>query len=347
MKRKTLSSKVLAQGDEPKPGTEPYLFESYKHKAADEDGDVDIQKLQQRSLVKKGELIAEVRYRKDSFIGKSVKSEEIFPKGSEAYAVDFDPGQVDEDKGKGRYFAKFDGQPFIEDNKIELSKALLFEGNVNLASGEINYDGPVEVTGNIEQGAKVNVGASLKVNGGIFGGNIIVSGTLEVENGITLDTGRMTVGAEIIAQFINNSKITCHGSINVEKSIFGSEIRCGRHVKVSDGEGIICGSTVHSVGNVKAQNIGKAGTDTVLIVGEDMKANHRLEIRKGRLEKINDLEMKISRELGTLNEKSEAQLTKKHKVLLEEYNLKMEKIEALKPRLEFAVEKAEKGAGDQ
>src|SRR5690606_24026810 len=128
----------------------------------DED-EIDLREIQQRNTVSAGQLVAEIRYEEPPAAGKNVFGEEISPPDDDEIIVQTGDGIVA--KGKNKFYAAADGLPTINEQTITLSKVLVHEGDVNLRTGNIRFDGPVEIKGSIDASAVVETTGDLIVHG--------------------------------------------------------------------------------------------------------------------------------------------------------------------------------------
>jgi uncharacterized protein (DUF342 family) len=232
----------------------------------------------------------------------------------------------------GKYFAEFGGVPTVEDgNKIGLIKSHVHEGDVNLKSGNIYFDGPVEIKGSVDAGALVRVKGPLKVYGSITGGTVISREPIEVvESIVTGQQGKVICNTHIKADFIENSNIECDGSLVVTKSLISSDVVAGDYIQALAPDGVIGGGTIMSRNLIAAANIGfTKGARTKLVVGVDHRVIRRTKIREKRLKDLLDAQERYKLEFRELAQKKDSQLTPKHKQMKEVLKGKMANVRPL------------------
>jgi len=340
-KRENLDGKVAGRGKQPESGADPYIHLVFKDapKQTNDQDFINIRESQQRSIVHAGQLVAEIRYAKPEVIGMDIFGKPIQP--SPGPAMEVVCGEGIQQLQPGKFYAECGGVPSCEEgNKLNLTKSHVHEGDVNLKSGNIYFDGPVEIKGSVDCGALVRVKGPLKVYGSIVGGTVISKDPIEVVESIVTGTqGKVICSTHIKADFIENSNIECDGSIVVNKSLVSSEVVAGDYIQALAPDGVIGGGTIMCRDLVAAANIGFAkGAKTRFIVGVDHRVVRRTKIREKRLQNLLEAQERYKLEFRELAQKKEGQLTAKHKQLKE--SLK-EKMASVRPIIEVATQQLE------
>jgi uncharacterized protein (DUF342 family) len=341
-KRLSLDLKVAAAGKPAIIGADPYLHLVYKDAPKEEvpDAVINIRDAQQRSIVKKGQFVAEVRFRVAPMAGHNVLGQGLNSTSSATLAVTI--GEGIQAREAGKFYATADGLPRFEEGTLTINKIFVHEGDVNLKSGNIYFDGPVEITGSIEKGSLVRVRGPLKVHGSIIGAIVISKEPIEVLQSInTGETGKVICATKISADFIENSRIECDGSITAKRSIISSEILSGQFVHVTSPDGFIGGGSIVCRGTVFGANIGfTKGARTKFLVGIDHRIVRRIAIREKRLAAVTKAQERYKHEFRDLAQKKDNQLTLKHKQQKESLKEKMTNVRPLLEKLTQQLEYA-------
>lgn len=286
----TVKGMTLAKGLLPEPGEQSYIHLTYKEKQNLETQPheaVDIRKLQNRNTVRAGGIIAELRYQ-DGKSGSDIFGKKLFSFASQSQ-LELQIGENVRFEEPGIIRSTIDGMPIIEGNKIACSPLYIHEGDVNLSSGNIEFDGNVVVEGNIDSGALVITKGDLLVNGRIGPSNIHCRGNIKVEGGIlTGEKGWIDCLGSIEAEFIENSRISSAGNIHAQTSIINSEIICGKNLETADKDnGRIAGGQIKVNNIISTGNLGFGrGPKTSFSLGGDWKKEKKKAILTHRLEKI-------------------------------------------------------------
>lgn len=331
-RRDNLNGRVAGRGVEPSRASEPFIHLVYKDPPElASDGDfVNMRDRQQRSIVQTGQLVAEIRYLKPEVVGMNVLGEQRPPEAAPTMEVVV--GEGIKEMQVGKFYAECGGVPQCEEgNKLSLIKSHVHEGDVNLKSGNIYFDGPVEIKGSVDSGALVRVKGPVKIYGSITGGTVISKEPIEVvESIVTGAQGKVVCSTHIRADFIENSTIECDGSVVVAKSLVSSDVVAGDYVQALAADGVIGGGTILCRNLVAAANIGfTKGARTKFIVGVDHRVVRRTKIREKRLQNLTEAQERYKLEFRELAQKKESQLTPKHKQMKEILKVKMADVRPL------------------
>nr|MDD9952197.1 FapA family protein [Zetaproteobacteria bacterium] len=345
-----LSGLTIALGDPSRPGSRPYIHPIYKElqkqqkaKLIEENPDakVDLRESTTHQQVKPGELVAEVRYKTSPHLGKNVFGQKLPPAPNPPgkYKI----GEGIEEREEGKFYATLEGVPFIERDHITIRRTMKHAGDVNLKSGNIDFEGPVEINGSIDSGATVRVGGSLIVKGSIRGGTVIVGGDLKVRNGIvTGEKGFVNVGGELYAQFIENSNVICAGNFTVHKAVLNSTLICGGNVRVEDKkEGVVAGGTISARYNLVTAQLGfHRGNPTHINLGVDWKIEKAVMTRQNRIQALSEQQAKDRSELRDVMARKKQAMTAKFEEKKVYYQEKLVRIRAVIDKMKIHLENA-------
>jgi uncharacterized protein (DUF342 family) len=338
MSREDLNGMVVCYGVPAVAGREPYIYHSFKDTASkstpeNEDLDVDLRDLQQRTMVKEGQLVAELRYKKPAESGVTVYGDVVEPAINDDFVIHVGEGVQQKSR---RFYATCDGVPVIENESISLNKSLIFNGDVDLRSGNIRFDGPVEIKGAIDNGSVVETTGDLIVHGTIRGAHVKAGGNITVYSGIvTGNIGSIYAGGDIRAEFVENSSVTCRGNLIVGRALLNCRVVSNGSIEIRANDGVLAGGKIICREKIKAGNLGfKRGASTDLLVGIDWRIARRIEIRRERLLKLEKASQDYRQSLRELVQKSKSQLTAKHKKMKEDMQQKLVKSKLIIERVE-------------
>ena len=326
----------VAEGTKGYPPEQPYLDEVYKkakqEAAAKSDEKIDLRDLHQTNIVEEDTFIAEVKYVYKGEPGTDVHGKKVPPPKPEPFKVIVGEGIIE--KSPGKFFATEYGVPDVGIDKIVLDKVLVHIGNVNLKSGNIIFDGPVEIRGDIDQGATVEATGDIKIIGNVEAATVRSrKGSVIVDGGvITSRRGRIEAKKDIRATFIENSQVVAGERLLVQKAILNTIAHVGGKVEVSRrGGGMIAGGRITSGKRIYAPNVGyQKGDKTIISCGSDWKTEYSISILEGRLEK---LEEDLVKQRADLRELMGQKKTDKHSRQIK-HDVK-EKIKKLRPIIDL------------
>jgi uncharacterized protein (DUF342 family) len=300
---------LIAEGVPPGPG-EPdkitYFFDTNPMRigTVDEDGNIDWKDRGQIPQVEAGDLLAEIKPGREGNFGVDIFGRNILPESS--LVIKLKHGKEVKTSEDGlQFYSLVKGMPKrSEDGILEVSQVYIIEGDVDIKTGHIDFDGHIEVSGVIEKGFMVK-GKSLKTKG-ILGAEVAISGDIFVSEGIF--SSKIICDGRIKAGHIHTSDIVVLGDIEVETEITESTIEASGKCVI---EGTILSSEICARKGIKSKNIGsEAASPSTLTVGIDF-------VSKRKIDEINKLILQKEKEneeqdmlIKTLREKAEQLSTK-------------------------------------
>lgn len=240
---------------------------------------------------------------------------------------------VSEDKLQ--LIAKVSGYIEIINDKIMISPTYIIRGDVDMKSGNVEFDGDVLITGNVNSGFTVKASGSITINGVVEGAYLESGADMILKKGIQgADIGTIHAGGSLYAQFIHRANVEVEGNICAD-IILHSKIKCESEVELIAKNGLLVGGTV-DVGNcLTARAIGmESGVQTKIKLGISPKKRERfLEIGemlaeiKSNIERMDralksstvnitgtEIRMEITKKMLALN-KEQIALEKEHEEL--------------------------------
>ena len=330
----SLQNAVIAKGRVPVLGQEPYLVKVDPQSATGEElsDPAAMRERQQRVFVKKGQPVAVIAFAKPAVVGVDVFGKEI-----PGAAANLDRIAIGEGvEVKGNYFvASLDGVPTVQASSVSLSRALIIPTSVNMATGNVRFDGPVEIKGSVEEGATVDVNGDLVVRGMILGGTVKASGNILVEGGITTnDRGLIMCGKSLSANFIAQTRVICKNDVSVEKNILNSVVHAAGRIVVTAPESVVSGGEISCEKELICANLGReSGVVTSVRVGCDTKHEKIVTKIKSRLEKIQQA-MKSIRNSQAYRDKADATLSTRQLKEKEKFSSQAERGQRILQKLE-------------
>lgn len=324
---------ILAQGKEARPAGDAYLHPLYRDKKSTEVVQtINLRDAQRLELVKKGDLIAEIRYRRESVIGRNVLGQDVPPPPPEEVQVGV--GEGVECRNTHQFYATSDGMPQIDGNNILVSPTYVHKGDINLKSGNVYFDGDAVIQGSIDHGATVMVSGNLLVMGSIGAALVKAKGTIDVKQGIlTTERGRVQAGSHVNAVFIDNSNIVCGGDLIVQKAVLNSNVIAGGCIDLGTA-GVVAGGELSCKDYIKTGKLGfPKGAKTICHVGADWRKELKLRRASQRLEKVSRKETEDRLALRELARKSKAQTTKKHQEQMQALQERLKRLRELVAKL--------------
>jgi uncharacterized protein (DUF342 family) len=244
---------IIAKGSEPENGTfqsvkyhfntkpgKPYLVMHY--------GRINLKELDFIQDRKAGDVLAELVAAVPARDGSTVTGE-VLPAVTEGTIEELRPGVNTELSETGdRIIAIEDGNACLKSGEVCIEPVVTVE-NVDYSTGNIAFDGSVVVKGNVADGFTVKADGTVQVEG--FVGKVDIAGrSVLLKNGVNAaGEGRIRSEDDILARYIENTRIECGGNLIVEEAIMHSDIEVdgnvllsGRRAELLAGRSIIGGS---------------------------------------------------------------------------------------------------------
>ncbi|ARP82521.1 hypothetical protein CAL12_18000 [Bordetella genomosp. 8] len=207
--------------------------------------------------------------------------------------------------------AAIDGAPSVLSCGVSVNPVVEVDA-VNLNSGNINFEGTLQVRGDVTTGMSVKVSGDVLVSGTVEAAHIDAGGNVVVKGGImgaaegattgepTTRLAQVTARGSVKARFIGNASINAGKDVQVESEIRQSEVNAGDTVTVGakgSTQGNINGGQVRALRGVRAATLGTmAGVKTIIQVGVNphaqaqkealQRTRKRLQEEKSKLEQL-------------------------------------------------------------
>lgn len=262
---------LIARGRKPVMGKDArieYSFNVDQHKrpAHRDDGRVEYFNLTTINQCRKGQVLARIIPEQPGEVGYDVYGKALKPKEVKKETLKFGKNiELSEDKLS--IISQVDGHVSIADKKVVVSSVYQVKG-VNVSTGNISYDGSIEIAGNVDANFEVKAGGNVVVNGLVEGATIIAGGNIIIAKGMNgMGKGYLRARGDVIVKFLENARIVTGGFLETE-AILHCTVSSGSDVKVDGRRGIILGGRVQAANAIIAKTVGASmSTATTLEVG--------------------------------------------------------------------------------
>ncbi len=244
----------------PRPETKPIILS---------DGSVDYNVLGKIELVTKGQLLVTYHSALPYVTGRDVIGNTIDAyEGKELPQLQCKRCEPDENGCK--YFAGTEGNVTIEGSILTVTPIYVIDGNLDAATGDVDFHGDVFVQGNVFAGVTVKTTGNITVNGHVETANLFAGKDVILKNGMQgSGNGVIRAGGNVMARFLEQTQVFAGNEINTG-ALLNCEVESGHNVVISGNRGTIIGGTVRAVEQISAASIGnRAGLTTQLVIGLD------------------------------------------------------------------------------
>ena len=188
---------------------------------------------------------------------------------------------------KREIYSQVDGHVTLVDNKVFVSNVMTVE-NVDLSTGDIEYEGNLQVNGNVCSNFRIKVQGDVEVRGVVEGAEIFAGGNVTIARGVNgMSKGHIKAGGNIIAKYIENAAIEAMGYVQAD-SILHSRVMAGTEIRVGGKKGFITGGYVCATNLVEVKTLGsELGANTIVEIGVSPELKQRYEYLQEQLDKDN------------------------------------------------------------
>lgn len=291
-KREYCESYVIAEGIESEPGEDAsiqYFFDTELRAKPqlNEDGSVDFHKLNSISHIKKGDILATLTPEKKGTPGANLLGTPIPPREGKKKKLSFGKN-ISYTEDRLSIISNVDGHVCLVDEQVFVSDTYEVPGDVDTGTGDIEYNGNIEVKGNVRSGFMLKADGNIIVHGVVEGAILIAGGDIVLSCGIQgMSKGSLTAGGNVVSKFLENATVKAGGNVTAE-AILHSNVSAKEMVMVTGKKGFITGGKVSALNCVEAKIIGSTmGSETTISVGIDPELKEKAQQNQIEMTKIN------------------------------------------------------------
>lgn len=251
----------------PQPETRPIILP---------DGSVDYNVLGKIELVKNEQLLVTYHSALPAVTGRDVLGNAINAyEGQELPPLKCKRCEMDESGCK--YFAGTEGNVTVEGGCLTVTPIYVVEGNLDAATGNVDFHGDVLIQGNVFAGVTVKTTGNITVNGHVETANLFAGKDVILKNGMQgSGNGVIRAGRNVMARFLEQTQVIAGNEINTG-ALLNCEVEAGQNVVIAGNRGNIIGGTVTAVEQITAVSIGnRAGVATQLVIGLDCDFKYKM-----------------------------------------------------------------------
>ncbi|MCF8199607.1 MAG: FapA family protein [Sulfuritalea sp.] len=229
------------------------------------------------------------------------------------------PGKIEEfvENLVGAYVAKddpnllratFNGQPIRCGNGVMVEQ-ILHARNVDIASGNISFDGTVHVDGEVSPGMKVHATGDIIVTGLVDGAELEAGGDIHIAGGV-IAQARVRAGGSVAARFVESAHIYSGTMIAIDDAALQSDLQAINQIVVgikSTQRGRLVGGSARAMLLIKAPMVGAAKggkTDIQLGVNPVLEAEYQELLKRIETQKAEEANLeKLIKHLTTHGDK--------------------------------------------
>lgn len=317
-----------------------------------EDGNVDFHQLDMIESVTEGQLLATLIPADFGEEGMDICGNPIRPrtvvvkKLKHGKNIHLSPDELE-------MYSDISGNVTCVSDTVFVSDCFEVPADVGPSTGDIEYEGSINVKGNVLSGYTVKASGDICVHGAVEGATLVAGGKIVLNRGIQgMGKGVMEAQGDIISNFIESSKVHSGGKI-ITDAIMHSDVVADDTIEVKGKRGMIAGGKIRSGELIDTKVAGSSmGTTTELEVGIDPAIGDRYHEIEKEMEELSEEQEILMQNLEQLKkrfqlkgslEPEKLELLKKSKDRKEEIEKTMETLteeyEELGEQLENATGK--------
>lgn len=328
-----------------------------------EDGHVDYRDLGEIFSVQPGVPLMRRHPARDGVAGTNVHSQTINPKPvkDQFFSSNLEGVEIDRDD-PNVLVATTTGQPVVKDNGITIENVLHMD-KVDLSTGNVKFDGSVEVEGDVGKGMKIEVTGDIIIRGVveaatlIAGGDVLIDGSMigggevrDPKGQLVEDAAVIKAGSAIsfkVGEYVYAEAGDC---IYVEEMAMSCELHALNEIVVGNKtsrRGQVVGGLAQSGVFIKVlQAGGQSGNRTVFEIshpkglgGEIKKLEEEIAITDNQLFQVKRTLLSFKRNPKNINKQQAMQMISKKR----QFEARIAELESKKENIETQIERVKKG----
>ena len=186
-------------------------------------------------------------------------------------------------------------------NTFRVSAKQDISGDVDFSTGNIRFQGNLEITGSVQPGFTVASRGDVRIGGSVQSAKVNAHGNLIIAGGVVGETSSIHAEGDIDVKFIERGKAVCGGSLRLQGSAYYSDIAAEKDI-VGQPDSRIIGGNVRCGGSITIGTVGSAATtDTALAAGLHLRRWRRALELHARIDELRRAMNKLIQYRGEKN----------------------------------------------
>lgn len=249
----------VAAGKAPEKGKDGYFIYHVQNPENDsgptilEDGSVEYVHTTEYTVVDEGQLLAEYVPATFGAYGYTVENEMRTPtKGKNLSPLRGRGFRVED----GKYFSLLHGKVELTERGIYVTNTLDINGDIDMNSGHINFDGDVNIRGDVHSGMLIKASGSIEIKGHVGNCFINAGKDITIQQGMQGKfSGRLKAGGNIYCKFFENTCAEAKGDITA-RTVLNSELDAEGKVIIEGRDSVVLGGSVHAIQGIEVVSAG-------------------------------------------------------------------------------------------
>lgn len=267
-----------------------------------QDGSVDYKNSLTLATISEGELLAIYRPPTDGEEGYDIFGNFLKPLGRGKDALPLRGKGIKPDEEKVNFYAEYSGHIVMEGTHISIEKLYRVSSDLDIEVGNINFDGDVEVMGDVRSGMEINAKGNVFIHGHVGASKITAGENITIEKGIQgRDNCEITATGDVACKFVERCYIAAEGNVYAD-SILNARVKASKQVLVTSKSGVVVGCEVYGMTGVIVKEAGNdAGTPTLIRAGIPKTEYVRARELTERIKKIDEQTAELNEHMEMLS----------------------------------------------
>lgn len=203
---------------------------------------------------------------------------------------------------KTEYRSKYNGHIILSGNTVSVLPMLQVNGDVNMHTGNLRFEGTIQITGNVQSGFIIDAD-DIIVDGIVENAELKASNSIIIKTGVKsiINKGSIKAGGNISVGYCENANISAGGELSIEKYCFNSNIEAAQ-VTALGKDTIISGGVLDIFSELHATHLGSKNSGKMEInLGYSPLLQNKAEKIKVEINQLSESMEKINDVLSKLN----------------------------------------------
>lgn len=216
-------------------------------------------------VIHKGDVLCEIIKPTEGEDGISVKGAKIV--GRAGRPAELPRGaNVELSQDATKLVASENGRVTFVGGKFVVERALVIREDVDISTGDIDFDGNVLIRGDVRGGFTVVASGDVIIEGRVENALVKAGGNITIKRGMNGNNeGRLEAKGEVRSKYLENCSVSATGNVYSE-NIICSDVMSDDSILLGGGKGVIIGGSCTAPKTIRAQRIGTESYRVTLIV---------------------------------------------------------------------------------
>ncbi|HUX12534.1 MAG TPA: flagellar assembly protein A, partial [Spirochaetia bacterium] len=192
------------------------------------------------------------------------------------------------DDGTTVLVAEASGELIVENNTVSIRSVHTIRGDVDLQTGNLRFNGPVDITGNVRTGFFVMAKGDIRVGEGVESALLSSDGDILVKLGVR-GAGKAVLRTKknLRIGFSEQAILLAVGDIVLAHACLHTRVKCNGRLSMPGEKGNLIGGTVQCRDGVEAANIGsERGVQTHISFGQNYLISDQIDVEVKEVERL-------------------------------------------------------------